>query len=333
MRAVPRIAFEPWGLGDAVIAAAALRERATSGAEWRDLSLATRSQWHPLLRAAAAAYGEELPFRLLATDLPYTTRDRTGPFDTGQARPVITRPANPSEAPIVLSIRGDARDWIAARKLFPGARTYTSGWFAFLARRIAPLGLPSALGWTPVRNRYEAWADLLGMRIGNLDAAYADLRERRAQSATPNRLAIHVGAQWRSRQYPHVARLAQEARARGLEPRIIAGPSDPLPTDVGESEVLRPGVTELITELRSAQWVVTNDSGPMHLAAFSGCSVTALARVTDIEEWRPPGVQVIQSPAMPRGYRPSPDYCSDRVLEEWPEPEEVLKRIIEGTPK
>ena len=69
-----------------MIAAAALRELPEPPA------LACHSMWHPLLRRALA----DIPgLDLIAVDLPYTTRNRADPFDTGasgnQSHPGISR--------------------------------------------------------------------------------------------------------------------------------------------------------------------------------------------------------------------------------------------------
>ena len=108
---------------------------------------------------------------------------------------------------------------------------------------------------------------------------------------------------------------------------ILAGPDDPLPPDIPPDRVQRPGWPELIEKLRNAGKVITNDSGPMHLSAFIGCSTIALSRCSNILEWLPPGVKALSSPLAPRGYQPVPDYWSDRVLRDWPTSAEIVSLI------
>src|SRR5205814_458976 len=116
------VLFEPWSLGDVFIAAAALRQLEKPAA------LACHSMWHPLLRRALAEIPE---LDLLAIDLPYTTRRRANPFDAG----VSAEAGKHSEVREVLSIRGDLRDFAAARKIFPRARIRMNGWVRFFGRK------------------------------------------------------------------------------------------------------------------------------------------------------------------------------------------------------
>jgi ADP-heptose:LPS heptosyltransferase len=105
---------------------------------------------------------------------------------------------------------------------------------------------------------------------------------------------------------------------------ILAGPDDPLPPDISADMVQRPQWPELVAQLRTARYVICNDSGPMHLAAYLGCRTLALSRCSNILEWLPPGVTAISSPSAPKGYRPVPDYWSDRILTDWAAPDEVI---------
>src|SRR5690348_11562716 len=116
--------FEPWNLGDVVIAAAALRESKDP------VSLACHSMWHRLLRCAL---NETPNLDLIAVDLPYTTRQRGNPFDTGNH----ANNERFGDVREVLSIRGDLRDFAVARKIFPHARIRMKGWLRFFGRKSA----------------------------------------------------------------------------------------------------------------------------------------------------------------------------------------------------
>ena len=109
----------------------------------------------------------------------------------------------------------------------------------------------------------------------------------------------------------------------GHRVEILAGPDDPLPPGIEPDAVARPLWPELVQRLCGADCVVSNDSGPMHLAAFLGCRTLALSRCSNIAEWLPPGARALSSPAAPRGYTPVRRYWSDAVLPGWPRPEEV----------
>ncbi len=303
-----RVFFEPWALGDAVIAAAVLRE--TAGAD----VLASHSRWHPLL----SSLWEGGPPRLLPVDLPYTTRSARTRFDAGAESLEFTGFDE------VLSIRGDLRDWRVAQRVFPGARRNFRGWVPFIARRSALIDFPYRAGWGSVWNRYRAWCTLAGVPYADLESAYA----RRRQAMPVNGpVMVHVGAQWRSKQYPEVVALVTALRAQGLAPQLVMGPGDFVPVGIAEADVRVPDLAELVAGFRSASWVITNDSGPMHWAAAIGARVLALARTSNLQEWLPPGVHALCSPFMPRGYRADPEYQSDKVLSGWPTVAEVLAVI------
>lgn len=290
-----RVYFEPWGLGDALVAAAVLREDPSAP------TLACKPRWHAILRAALGGQA-----RLLPVEVAYTTAQRRGAFDFGELKPVT----GVSE---VLSIRGDPRDWRAARRLFPGARVRMTGWGQFAPHYAGILDLPFACGLLPVRNRYRAWEKLAGVTL-----------PKRPAAARAGKIVIHCGAYRRSKQFPHVAQLR---RLLTGDVALICGPNDLLPAGVGESDVKRVADEALVAALGDASLVVTNDSGPMHLAALLGCRTLAICRVTNIAEWLPPGVEYVASPKMPRGYRIDPAYNSDEVLDGWPSAEEVAQRI------
>jgi len=305
------VLFEPWSLGDVMIAAAALRELGKPAA------LACHSVWHPLLRRALSEMPE---LALLSVDLPYTTRRRASPFDAGV-------PAQAEKYPDiqeVLSIRGDLRDFRAARKLFPRARIRMNGWARFFGRKSALVNLPYALELLPVQNRYRSWAGRVGITYERMEATY---REKQAQAPANGRVAIHIGAQWRSKQFPNVADLRNAFREKGRDVIILAGPGDLLPPALRENELTRVSDESLVDELRAAAHVITNDSGPMHVAAFLGCRTTALVRTSPIEEWAPPATMIIRAPDIPRGYRPNRRYMSDEILPGWP-PIDVVLRVI-----
>ncbi|MDQ3197722.1 MAG: hypothetical protein M3Q46_00815 [Verrucomicrobiota bacterium] len=308
VKAGQTVFFEPWSLGDVMIAAAAWRERSEGAA------IACHSMWHPLLRSALI---ETQSVNLIAVDLPYTTRRRGNPFDTGHDAPIECN----DEVGQVLSIRGDLRDLAAARKIFPRAQTRMNGWVRFLGRKSSVVNLPFSLGWMPVQNRYRSWADLAGVPYQSIEATYQRLQSEAPQNG---QVAIHVGAQWRSKQYPDVVPLRDALRDVGRTVKILAGPSDPLPAGLDEKDVTRAKDAQLIEEFRSAGQVITNDSGPMHVAAFLGCPTLVLVRTSPIEEWAPPGVTIVRSPETPRGYRPDRQYMSDGVLTGWPAVVETL---------
>ena len=142
------------------------------------------------------------------------------------------------------------------------------------------------------------------------------------------RVALHVGAQWQSKQFPDYCTLARQLKQAGYETTYLAGPKDRLPPGVAEADVRRVTDLALVEQMLAAGCVVTNDSGPMHLAAMLGCPTMAIVRTVNITEWIPPRVKFIASPQTPRGYRPHPEYMSDRQLDGWPATSAVAERVL-----
>lgn len=135
-----------------------------------------------------------------------------------------------------------------------------------------------------------------------------------------------MGAQWKSKQFPHVSELATKLTERGFSVNLVCGHSDSLPEGIEEKSVLRIQDEALIGEIKSSEFIITNDSGPMHLAALLGGRTLALVRVSDFAEWSPPGVHFL-GPNMPKGYRPHPKYSSDEILLGWSEPGAITEYI------
>lgn len=303
--------FEPWSLGDVIIAAATMRELA------EPVTLACHSSWHSLLRSAL----RDIPnLRLIAVDLPYTTRKRASPFDSNG--PATAQPTY--DASRLFSIRGDLRDWIAARRLFPKATIKMTGWARFFGRKSALVNFPYRIGLLPVTNRYRSWAEIAGVDYEKIASTY---QHRQTESTTNHSVVLHVGAQWRSKQYPEVAALRDQLKKQAFTVRVVAGPGDRLPPGLNENEVVRAADEDLVEEFRSAGYVITNDSGPMHLAAYLGCRTIAVARASPIEEWAPPATTIVRSSLTPRGYRPHRDYMSDEILPGWPAPAEIAAAL------
>jgi len=302
--------FEPWNMGDALIAAAiALQDPSR-------LVLACNSRWHPLIRAAAEGL---TPPELLAVDLDYVSRSRTGRWNPGTLAVIST-----STTPVA-TIRGDIRDYRAAKKLFPNAPIHSTGWLAFAARRSALIDLPFAKGWLPVRNRYRAWASIASVPWEHVERFY---QQNLPEPATPL-ITVHIGAQWRSKQYPHIAKLA-ELLTRTHQVQIVAAPGDPLPAGIAETNVRRLIDHELVDAFRASSHVIVNDSGPMHLAAILRCRTHPIARISGIRDWLPPATIPIEAKAIPKGYRPHPRYMSDSIVEGWPSPEDILHQLQLG---
>ncbi|MGH9615360.1 MAG: glycosyltransferase family 9 protein [Acidobacteriaceae bacterium] len=295
------ILFEPWNLGDAVIAFA------TALQDPERIALACSSRWHNILRCAAS--GMAVP-TLIPVDLGYVMRNK-------QKKPQQALPKHLVGDATVLSIRGDIRDYRAARTLFPDSKIRMNGWVPFLAKRFAVVDYGFARGWFPVRNRYKAWAELADVGWERIENFYG----RQRASNVPS-IAIHVGATWRSKQFPQVAELVRSLQDT-CEVRIIAGPGDPLPEGVFESDVSRLVDTDLVNALASSTHVVANDSGPMHLAALLRCRTFVIYNASAM--WLPPATVSIEPSSPVRGYKSRS--LSDEVLSGWPSTQQVVSSL------
>ena len=305
--------FEPWNLGDAIIAASVARLNPDR------FILACNSRWHEVLTLTTGS-----TLNLLPLDLPYVWRTGKKYLSLGDAAYLKSEFSNEQLCKMeVVSIRGDLRDWLAAHRIFGGAAFSFTGWRPFLARKLSVFDRPFASGNLPLRNRYRAWAEAVGIPFRSVEQCYSEHPDK--DDMAP--IVIHVGAQWRSKQYPHVAELTELLTKAGHRVEILAGPNDPLPPGILADIVQRPKWPELVDSLKNASHVISNDSGPMHLAAFLGCRTIALSRCSNIMEWLPPGVTALASPPAPHGYRPIPAYWSDQVLPDWPSPIDVMSQL------
>jgi hypothetical protein len=306
-----RILFEPWSLGDAVIAAAVARQDPS-------LQLACDIRWHELLLAAPGPKPQLLP-----TSIGYTYRIKND---------IIFGPRiNNSMKAEILSIRGDVRDWKAAKSLFPNSSCRMNGWLSFLARRSALFDLPFKFGLMKIKNRYERWASLAGIPFKEVVTTYFEQqRQHRERQAVKSKKTItfHLGAQWQSKQYPHIAALIHNLEVAGLNVKLIAGPGDKLPERIKEHSVERAYGAKLFALLDNTNLAVTNDSGPLHYAAFIGAPVAAIARTSNLREWLPPLATAIESEKIPTGFKPDSRYCTDEILEAWPDAESAAKQIL-----
>jgi ADP-heptose:LPS heptosyltransferase len=118
----------------------------------------------------------------------------------------------------------------------------------------------------------------------------------RVLATLPGRSSRRVGIAPGSRKRDHRAArevfvaVAQEARAMGLEPLILWGPGEEtLAREVAETSgaTMAPptNLEELAAAIRACCAVITNDTGPMHLAVACGTPTIALFVGADPSRW------------------------------------------------
>ncbi len=294
-----RVLFEPWSLGDAVIAGWALRNL-VSCSNSKNVVLACSERCSGILRPLFPE------LQIDSIDISYTSRGKRTPFD-GISEIL------PSEvkADVVYGIRGDFRDYRAAKKRYPNAKIRMVGWGAFVARRMRILDVPFKRGSFPTVSRYERWADLLGFP-----------RPSKVVSTPKHgkRIGLHVGAQWGARRYPYSSELVALLRSRGTNVVLVGGPSD------GAERTLRDA--ELINFLKNEiDFLICNESSPMHIARILDVPTAVIYANTGIDEWLPPGALAI-SHVPPGGYGPRYPYVSDDPFSgnrPWPSPSEIIE--------
>ncbi len=320
------LVVELWGMGDLVIAT-------------------------PFLQEASKAYSVTLLAKPYAFDLQrrFWPEVRVVPFIAPWTafrgkyrlwewpwREVFRLRALAAERPAIgLSARWDPRDHLvlalmrARRRLgFPrlGSELFLN----------EPLPRPE-----PTAHRYESWRVLA--KALNLELPQRTEVPRQVRTA-PLRVLVHTGAGQPVRVWPldRYARIVSRLRSAGYEVIVACDPDQRgFWTGAGEKQLSIPHtVTELLSVIDRAGAFLGNDSGPSHLAAFSGVPTFTLFG-PQLPEWF--------APLNPRGewiegkpcpYKPCSDYCrfptpycmvNTGEAEVWKRLEAFLKRTL-GTP-
>jgi heptosyltransferase-1 len=120
-------------------------------------------------------------------------------------------------------------------------------------------------------------------------------------------VAINAGARWPTKQWPSsaFAEVADQLQDKGVRVVVIGSVAESHPASTVLSHmrtspidlVGQTSIKEVIALLRRAHLLITNDSGPMHVAAALGTAVVALFGPTDPLRTGPygPGHRVLRS--------------------------------------
>lgn len=175
------------------------------------------------------------------------------------------------------------------------------------------LTIPDTSRFVPVHARFNRLFDALGMghlqpqpRVAVTADDHAWARNRVSQLGSPT-LAIHPGARWITKRWPaeRFAAVACKAMRRYGFSTLILGSADERPVCDQLEQVIRKfnpngsianlagktSLKQLASLLASVNVVLTNDSGPMHLAAAVGTPVVGLFTCTSPVRSGPPGAQ------------------------------------------
>ncbi|SDB42244.1 ADP-heptose:LPS heptosyltransferase [Desulfonatronum thiosulfatophilum] len=151
----------------------------------------------------------------------------------------------------------------------------------------------------PPRESYLQHLDRLGIHgDGSWQAAWRDLFGRRSGQAIPGNGVLlfpgagHVIKQWSVVQF---FELADWLEKQGRVVRFVLGPAETdRGMDIRDFPVICPNtLEELQNLLQHAEFVVGNDSGPMHLAGMLGVPGVVLFGPASEKQWGPPGLRPV----------------------------------------
>ncbi len=175
------------------------------------------------------------------------------------------------------------------------------------------LTIPHSGRDVPAHARYWRVAEAFGagalpreadIAVDPADTAWA---ERQLRSLPSPILAVNPGARWVTKRWPIESFAAVTRRAveeLGLSVALVGGADERTLTDVVSAVLTEAGHARQVVNLagmttlkqlaavaQQARFLLTNDSGPMHLAAAMGTPVVGLFLCTSPERSGPPGSQ------------------------------------------
>lgn len=305
-----KIFFEPWGLGDAIIAASFFRNCADP------CVLVVDQKWLPIMNRLITLDPNK---KIIGVDPKYTRK-----FDKKFGLEKVGDKSTYTKQDVVYSIRGDVRDYFFAKMIFKKAKVKMQGWYPFLAFRYRFFDLVYSLGLVRPQNRYESWEKLTGIKYMPAEAL-----SPKNNPNTKAKILIHIGAQWSCRQFPNVKELVYTLENLGFGVTIVRGPGDPLPDGIEESRTVTLINNALIDNLMNHDLIIANDSGVMHLSCFLGRTTLVISRVSCIKIWGPPRCHSVSSKKEPTGFNPDPEHLTSNRLSDWPEISDIMRKIQE----
>ena len=276
--------LKPSSLGDIVHAfptAAALRRRFASAS----LTWLVKRQWADVLEANPSI-DRVLPVDLSLSGWPEAVRAvRAGQFDLvvdlqGLLRSAILGWLSRAPTRIGFASGREGSPWFYTQKVrVPDPTIHAVDRYLLIAR---------ALGAVPQD------PEPLQFSLAIDTAAEKRLRQLLNSAGVSSGIAlvtINAGARWPTKQWPPAsfAQVADQLQKEGIRVAVIGGPDE---TDPGHAVVRhmttspidlvgKTSIKELIALLRRSCLLITNDSGPMHLAAALNTPVVALFGPTD----------------------------------------------------
>jgi ADP-heptose:LPS heptosyltransferase len=290
------LVIQLWNVGDLAIASPFLRK----AGEKFDVTL------------LAKPYALDLqdrfwpPIKLLSFNAPWTAFDHKYQLFSWPWRAMfrLWRQLRKEQFEVAVSARWDPRDHLLLR--LSGAKTRLGfprmGSQAFLT---SSLTRPPALA-----HQYENWRVIARALDLNLAEPGKIPLSTRGRGRT---VFIHTGAGQPVRVWPleRYHDLVKRLRARGHPVSVVCNPEQrDWWLKAGESRVATPTtISSLLDLMADAGIFIGNDSGPGHLAAFSGIPTFTLFGPQVPEWWVPlhPAAEWMEGKACP--YKPCSDYC------------------------
>lgn len=205
-------------------------------------------------------------------------------------------------------LRTAVMTWATRAPVRVGLETAREG-----ARLACNCTLPDSSRLVPAHARYWRVAEALGLGELRAETVVAMGQEDRVWAARLVRqtgrpvLAVHPGARWATKRYPVEKLAAVVSRAARLYDLAVLILGSPAETKLGQhlQQLLRrflpamrvcnltgqTSLKQLAALLAEASLVISNDSGPMHLAAGLGTPVVGLFTCTSPVLSGPPGSQ------------------------------------------
>lgn len=284
------LVLEPFGLGDMISFEPLISEIHRRGWEAR---VCARKEWQVLFPK------ENVP-AWLHPEIPWTTYDskkkyRLSDYWAPPFRGFLQRLQQLGRGAIGLDTRGDVRSVILL---------YLAG-----CRRVISLGnylgadlsmLPIAAQVVPGRDDFRRWQiNLLFLRALGFDLPGEPRPPRFShlirQHGTTRRVILNPIAPWEGKWWDREKwiELTGELRKRGWEPVAYCGPKQTpsAERELGGSVPITEcnSIEMWIAELQKCAFVITVDSGPMHLADGLGVPVIALFGQGKLPLWAPSG--------------------------------------------
>jgi ADP-heptose:LPS heptosyltransferase len=194
----------------------------------------------------------------------------------------------------------------------------------------------------PGAHRYESWrvlADALGLELPTREKLATPPRPRRTE------VLVHTGAGQPVRVWPldRYQGLVARLRQHGYRVQVACDPDQRTWwLEAGEPDVVTPRtVSELLVLVDRASALIGNDSGPCHLAAFSGAPTFTLFGPQLPEWFAPVHPKAEWLEGKPCPFKPCSDYCrfpqpycmvNSSEEEVWLRISQFLERTVPATP-